>query len=210
MSGDGSSLSLLAMTRNNICVTVIAACPPLSLRHVGSGRAARGLPELRGGRLPVEGVMVRAMLLEMRQPRDGLLDARPMANGHPPQHDGRPLKMLEPVGTAAIEALVDGLPDKALERVNALPDRKIDDDPRVGIRTGVGRIAALVDIAPDEPGAALGNAVHQCKIVSEIRHARVVELVANAADVELGKMMVGRLLQVCAPSQMRGGVTRFS
>src|SRR5579864_4392116 len=153
------------MTRNSICVTVIAACPPLSLRHVGRGRAARGFPELGGRRLPVEGMIVRTMLLEMRQPRDGLLDARPMANGHPPQHDGRPLKMLEPLGTAAVETLVDGLPDKALERVDALPDRKIDDDPRVRIRARIGRIAALVDVAPDESIAALGNAVHQCKIV---------------------------------------------
>jgi hypothetical protein len=48
-------------------------------------------------------MIARAMLLQMRQPRDGLLDARPMAGRHPPQRDGRSLKMLEPVGAAPRE-----------------------------------------------------------------------------------------------------------
>jgi hypothetical protein len=43
--------------------------------------------------------------------------------------------------------------------------------------------------------AALGHAVHQCQIVGEIRHARIVDLVSGAADVELCKMMIVWLLQ---------------
>src|SRR6266481_7840072 len=103
--------------------------------------------------------------------------------------------MLKPIGAAAIEAPMDCPPDKALQRIDALPHRKIDDDTRVGIRPRVGSVTALVDIAPDESGAAFGNAVHQCKIVREICHARVVDLVSNAADVQLRKMMIGWLLQ---------------
>jgi hypothetical protein len=76
------------------------------------------------------------------------------------------------------------------------PKLKIDDDSPLGIRSRVGGVAASVDIAPDESGAAFGNAVHQCKIVGEIRHARIVDLVSNAADIELCKMMIGGLLQV--------------
>ena len=37
------------------------------------------------------------MLLEMVQARDGLLDAWPMTDRHPPQHHGWAFKMLEPV-----------------------------------------------------------------------------------------------------------------
>src|SRR6476646_7477145 len=100
----------------------------------------------------------------------------------------------------AIEALMDCPPDKALKCIDAFPHRKIDYYTRVGIRPRVSGVAALVDIAPDEPGAAFGNAVHQCKIVREIRHARVVDLVSNAADVQLRKMMIGWLLQGPTPS----------
>ena len=58
----------------------------------------------------------------------------------------------------------------------------------------------LSSIAPGETGAALGNAVDEFKIVGEIRHARVSEIVANAADVHFGKMVIERLLQEAAPT----------
>src|SRR5437764_8314575 len=132
--------------------------------------------------------------------RDRLLDARPMAGRHPPQHDRWPFKMFEPIGAAAIEALVYGLPDKALKCIDALPNRKIDDDARVGVRPRVSSVTALVDVAPDKPGAAFGNAVHQCKTVREICHAGIVDLVSDAADVQLCKMMIRCLLQSPAPS----------
>src|ERR1700730_1774659 len=95
---------------------------------------------------------------------------------------------------------MDRLPDKALECIDALPNRKIDDNTQVSIRARVSGIAAIIDVAPDEPGAAFGNAVHQCKIVREICHARIFYLVSNAADVQLCKMMIGWLLQGPTPS----------
>ena len=136
----------------------------------------------------------------MCKPRDSFLDARAVAGRHPPQRDSRPFKMLEPVGAAAIEALVHGLPDEALQRVDALPHRNIDDDLGVGIGPSVSGVAALVELAPDEPGAAFGKAVHQFKIVREIRHARILELVFDAADVQFGQVMIGWLLQGPTPS----------
>src|SRR5262245_22511364 len=148
------------------------------------------------------------MLLEMLHARDRLLDARPVSDRHPPQNDGRPFKMLEPIGASAIEALVDGLPDKALKCMNALPNRKIDDDARVGIGPRIRGVAALVDVAPDEAGAALGNAVHRCQVVGELRHARIVDRVSNAADVQLCKMMVGWLLQGPAPARRLIGLPK--
>src|SRR5580692_4722504 len=154
----------------------------------------RRFPQLRGRRLPIKRVIAWAVLLELLDPGPRLLDARAMAGRHPPQHVRRPIKMLEPFGAAAIEALVNCLPDKALKRLDTLPHRKIDDDPRVAIRPRVGGVAAFVDIAPDESGAALGDAVHQGKIIGEIRHARIVDVVANAADIQLRKMMIEWLL----------------
>ena len=150
--------------------------------------------------MPIKRVIAWTMLLQMLDARDSLLDARPMADRHPPQHDRWPFKMLKPIGAAAIEAPMDCLPDKALKCIDALPNRKIDDDTRLGIRPRVSGVAALVDIAPDEPGAAFGNAVHQCKIVREICHARIFYLVSNAPDVQLCKMMIGWLLQGPTPS----------
>src|SRR5690348_16811222 len=145
------------------------------------------------------------MLLQVLHARDSFLDARPMADRNPPQHDGRPFKMLKPLGAVAIEPLVDRLPDKTLKSVEAFPNGKIDDDTRVGIRPRVGGVAALVDIAPDESGAALGNAVYQGQIVRETGHARIVDLISNPSDVQLRKVMISWLLQVLLHRQMRGG-----
>src|SRR5215472_7523836 len=107
--------------------------------------------------------------------------------------------MLEPVGAAAIEALVHGLKDKVLECAHALPHRHVDDDAWIGIGPRVGGITAVVDIAPDEAWAALGEAIHQSQVVGEIRHPWIVEVVADATDIQFGKMMIGGLLQGPAP-----------
>src|SRR5262249_39410449 len=119
--------------------------------------------------------------------------------GHPPQHHRRPFKVLEPIGAAAIELLMDRLPDKTLKCLDAFPDGKIDDDKRVGIRPRVGGVTALVDVTPDKTGAPFGDAIHQRKIVGETGHARIVDLIPNAADVQLRELMIGRLLQGPAP-----------
>jgi len=107
--------------------------------------------------------------------------------------------MLKPIGAAAIELLMDRSPHKPLKRLDAFPNGKIDDDKRVAIRPRAGGVTALVDVTPDETGAAFGDAVHQRKIVGEISHARIVDLIPNAADVQLRKLMIGRLLQGPAP-----------
>ena len=73
-------------------------------------------------------------------------------------------------------------------------------DARIGVRARCGRIAVLINIAPYETSAALGQAIHQREIVGEIRHARIVDFVAQATDVQLRKMMIGWLLQGPAPS----------
>lgn len=102
--------------------------------------------------------------------------------------------MLEPIGAATIEALMNRLPNEALEGSDALPNRKVDDDAGVGIGPSLGGVAALVDLPPDEPFTAFRDAVHQSKVVCEIGHARIVDVVSDTPDVQLGKMVIGRLL----------------
>lgn len=102
--------------------------------------------------------------------------------------------MLEPIGAATIEALMNRLPNEALEVSDAPPNRKIDDNTGVGIRPSLGGVATLVDIPPDEPFTAFRNAVHQSKVVSEIGHARIVDVISDTPDVQLGKMVIGGLL----------------
>src|SRR5690348_2314155 len=134
------------------------------------------------------------MRFEMIEPRNRLFDARPMTDGHPPHREIRPVEMLEPFGAAAVEALVNGLIDKTLQRLDALPDRQINGDARIGIRPRAGRVAAVVDATPDKAGRAFGQAVHHREVVGEIRHARIADLVSDAADVQLRKLVIGRLL----------------
>jgi hypothetical protein len=90
---------------------------------------------------------------------------------------------------------VNGLVDKALERRDALPDGQVDGDLWIGIGPRAGGVAALVDVTPNEARRPLGQTVHQREIVREICHAWIVDLVSNAADVQLRKMMIGWLLQ---------------
>src|SRR5262245_8775238 len=102
--------------------------------------------------------------------------------------------MLKPFGATAIEALVNCLIHEAFKRLDIFPDGQIDGDPRIGIRPGAGGIAALVNIAPHKTWRPLGQTVHQREIVREVRHARIVDLETDAADIELRKMMIGGLL----------------
>src|SRR5436190_10216537 len=122
------------------------------LRHADRSRASAGLPRLRGRQaLPAEGNITRAILPEALQPLDGLLHRGLVTRRHPPHHEIGPIHLVEPLVPTAVEALVHGLPDVALERLNALPHRDIQDDPRIVERMDAGCVAAVVLQTPDEP-----------------------------------------------------------
>jgi hypothetical protein len=55
--------------------------------------------------------------------------------------------------------------------------------------------SALIDIAPYEARRTFSQTIYQREIVGEIGHARILDLVSNAADVQLRKMMVVWLFQ---------------
>ena len=59
--------------------------------------------------MPIECVVARAVLFQVIEPRDRLLDARPVAGRHPPHHEIRPIEMLEPFRAPPIETLVQML-----------------------------------------------------------------------------------------------------
>src|SRR6185437_13560074 len=139
-------------------------------------------------------MIARSVFFEVLQPRDRLFHARPVSHRHPPHHEVSLLEMLEPFRAATVKTFMNGLINEALERLDALPHRHIDGDARIGIGPRAGGIAAVVDETPDEAGRAFGQPVDQPEVIGEIGHARIVDLVADAADVQLRQMMIRRLL----------------
>src|SRR5262249_62268501 len=96
---------------------------------------------------------------------------------------------LGPLGRAAVESLVDRLPDEPRERRDAVPYRQVDRHARIaGERAGVDGACAVVLIAPDKSWAAPGQAVHEREVVDEVRHTRIADFIAQAANVELREM----------------------
>src|SRR5690242_10856977 len=135
----------------------------------------------------------RPVPLEVAQPFDRLVHRRAMSGRHPPHHEVALVHALEPFMPLPIKAFVHRLPYEALERLDAIPYREVDRHARIAVeRTGVDGSSAGVLIAPDKSRAALGQTVHKRKIVDELRHARVADVVAQAADVELSKMAAHR------------------
>src|SRR5437763_4649761 len=146
-------------------------------------------------------MVARAMLLEVVQALDCLLHRRPMSRRHPPHDEVALVHALEPFMALAIKAFVPRLPYEALERLDAVPYREVDRHARIAVeRTRVDGASAVVLVAPDKSWAALGQAVHKSKIVDELRHARVADVVTQAADVELGKMAGHRFTRVLSHS----------
>src|SRR5215471_3794364 len=143
----GTSISLPSTM--SLVISSVPCRPP-------SG-AARRPPQLCSGSvLPAERMLARPMQLEMFKPFDRFPNAGPMACRHPPHHQVRAVELLEPFLTAAIETLVHRLPDVALERLDAVPHRHVQQQARVVERMDARRGAACLLQPPDEAGAALG------------------------------------------------------
>src|SRR5579863_2976934 len=121
--------------------------------------AARGLPQLRGrNALPAKGKIGGTVRRQMFDPLFRLDQGWPMTGQNPPHDRMRTIQLVEPFLTPAVEALVDGLPDETLERLDAFPYRQIDRHLRVGERPEIRGVAAVVLEPPDKTSAALGEA----------------------------------------------------
>src|ERR1700722_7948158 len=151
--------------------------------------ASRGLPQLRGrNALPAERAVARTVSRQIFEPLLRFVEGRQMARRNPPHHGMRSFVFTEPFLASAIKALVHGLINETFERFGAFPYRQIDRHLRIGKRPEIGGVAAVVLQTPDKTLAALGEHIDQVEIVHEVGHARIVGRVAEAADIELGKM----------------------
>src|SRR6266545_3610019 len=131
------------------CPSTMSLVMPFSL---DPSCASRRLPELRRRQaFPTEGVVAWPVAPQVLQPLDCLLHRWNVARRYPPHHEVAPLDLLEPFLTTAVEALVHGLPDVALERLDVRPHRHVDGHTGI-VRIGaiVGRIAARILQPPDE------------------------------------------------------------
>src|SRR5262249_48883122 len=150
-----------------------------------SSRAPRRFPQPRRRQtFPAEGLLTRPLLLQMLKPLNGLPHRRPMSGWHPPHDEVTLVHPLEPLVAAAITALMHGLPNKPPERLDGLPYREVDRHARVAIeRTGLDRASAVVLVAPNKSGALFCQAVHERKIIDEVGHARIANLITEATDI---------------------------
>src|SRR5262245_64633529 len=139
-------------------------------------------------------MVARPVPLEMLQAGHGLLDTWSVSGGHPPHHEVRTREVLKPIRAAAVETFMDGLVNEALKCLDTFPNRQVDRDTRIGIRPRARGVAAFIDVAPNETGRPLGQTIHHRQIVGEISHTWILDLIADPPDVELRKMMIGRLL----------------
>src|SRR5215470_6282608 len=152
------------------------------------------LPQLRGWKtFPAKGIVARPMLPEVFEPFDRFFDRWNMACRHPPHHEVGSGEPLEPFFAASVEALVHRLPDVTLQSRNVLPHRHVDRHARIiTVRAIAGRISGRILQSPNKSLAPIGNRIHLRKIVDEVGHAWISNLVTQASDVELGEML-GRL-----------------
>src|ERR1700730_18338180 len=172
----------IRITRSSGCFDIIFPKNPLG--------TSGGFPQLRRrDALPTERVVRGAMDREVFQALFRLFHRGYVAGVDPPHRDVRALHLGEPLLTLAVEALVHGLPHKALERLDAFPHRQVHGHVRIRERPDGGRVVALVLEAPHEPGRTLGDAVDEVEVVHEAGHARIVGRIAQAADVERSEML---------------------
>src|SRR5262249_22075727 len=177
VNSGGTSISLSSMTS-------------LVISSRARSRAARGFPELRGREhVPAEGVFGRTVPSEMVEALDRLLDCRSVPGRHPPHYEIGSFGFFEPLAAPPIEALVHGLPDVALQRLDALPDRHVDGDTRIIVRAKARGIAAFVLQTPHEAFGTVRDRVHPREVVDEIRHPRIADFITQAPDVELRQVL---------------------
>jgi hypothetical protein len=84
-----------------------------------------------------------------------------------------------------------GFVDELEERLDAFPDRHIDDEFRIIGEFDVGRVAAIGFEAPDETGTALGECIHLVEQRHEVGDARIIQGVERGRDIHLRNMPIG-------------------
>src|SRR5262245_50467614 len=125
---------------------------------------------------------------QMFKPALGLREVGQMTRRHPPHDEVRPIQRLEPFRPATVDTLVYRLPDETFQGFDRFPHRHVQEQARIVESVDGGGVAAVVLEPPDEAWRVLGNRIDTVEIVDEVGHARVVERIADASDIELGEM----------------------
>src|SRR5687767_14210155 len=184
-----STLTLSAPCRDQGELPKPMTAQAAAIRHCGDTadvptRKRSVCPAMR----PTEGVVAVSVGLEVGQPSLALVHCRQVSVGHGPDHQLRRRHRLKPLCLAAVEAFVDRLEDEGLELLHAGPDAHAGDDDWICERAKIDRsvVAAVANKAPDKARHPFRHGVDPAKIVDELRHARIVERIAEPRDVKLG------------------------
>src|SRR2546423_236262 len=201
-----SSGTSVANGKCSIRNTILSASRVLyrSVRYsrIGGGQARNGVEG--------EDVVARPVLLQVPQPRLGLVDRRHLVLGDPPEHIAPLPLVLEPHAPLAQHPGVGRPVGELLQRLDRLPDREVEDDRLVLEDAHRGRVAAVVLEPPDEALGLVGEGVHHREALDELAHDRVVERPHFLRDVELGYVHAARRVSGApsmrpAPSRARAG-----
>src|SRR5579884_2382406 len=125
-------------------------------------------------RLECERELSRAVQLEVRQALLGFVYAGSVTGRYPPKRDKGPGEFLEPLLSLPKQFAVSAPVDIVSERVNALPNRHVDENAVVFIRPNVGGIAVRGLEPPDKPRAPIRNCVDLVQPRYEPGHLSVI------------------------------------
>src|SRR5580704_4149810 len=142
-------------------------------------------------RLESEGELRWPVRVEMGNAAFGFVDTGNVSHRHPPQRRVAAFEFLEPGMALAEQFAVRGLVDVVPKRINVFPDRHIQQCALVSEGAEIRRIALIGLKPPYKTGARVGKGVDLLKPVDESRHDGIVEFSPNAADVDLGDVVVG-------------------
>ncbi len=119
-------------------------------------------------------VIVRAMLKQMVVPGFSLEQRWNLTSGHPPERHRRSIHWNKPLEPPPKIRAVTAVIREMLERIDAFPNRVIDQSIGGERVLGIGRASARVVLqSPDEPRRGLRDNVDWLEHQDEFAHARI-------------------------------------
>src|SRR5436305_364723 len=126
----------------------------------------------------------------MREPLLRFLDRRNVSRRHPPQRQERAVELLEPRAPSLDQFRVSGAIDVTLQRLDVLPDREVEEDPVVVVRTEIRGVARFGLQPPDEAVTAVGQGVDLGETRDEPFHDWRIERCLHSGDIDLRKLVL--------------------
>src|SRR5205085_11544171 len=130
------------------------------------------------------------VLFEMCKTLLRFVNARHMSWRNPPESQVGAAELLEPVAALSQQLRMCSLVDVRAKRFDALPDRKIEQNAIVVVRTQVRRIPRLGLQSPNESRTPIGESVDLLEPFDEAGHDGILERGPHPADVDLGDVVL--------------------